>query len=300
MIKMNCELQNEIIGLLPSEELRKAIIERKTIFTDCELLKIVYDFAPDYETRLDLLARLRDDFSGETKKYTELLIRRETICLEEFKRSAEGVVLELHIKDHPDSYDERYVCGSYEAALKLIPLFYSEYECEPTDETIFRIEKRKIFTGEKDEPFSEDYLGDAVLLPSLKLYSVAVQNCRKENCINNEVCDCGECTSVCLYNIEVEFPKIIEAGDVVKYRYGIEGQHERYGVVPYEEDPDTINEYYVIPLDCSDMRYHNFNTDFWDHEHIPAPLLRKVSLDELDEKMREDYIAFMDYLKNKS
>ncbi|MCQ2426340.1 MAG: hypothetical protein MJ070_09370 [Lachnospiraceae bacterium] len=292
---MELELQNEIIGLLPSEELRDAVRERKTAFTDPELLKIVWDYAQDYETRLGMLGRLYDAFTGDIREYTGLLIARQKFCLDELMKPEEDAVFELHIKDTPDSYDERYLCASYEAARKMIPLFFREYECEPTKETVYRIVKRKIYRGKDDEPFSEDYLGHAVLLPSGKLYSVDVLKDEDALCRGNRVC--MDCSLVCIHNIDAAFPRIIANGDVVKFRCAL-GQPERIGVVLFSGEAETECEYYVIPLDCTDVRYHHFDTDFWDHEHVPAPLIMKITPNELNDKMREDYFAFMEYMNN--
>ena len=289
------ELQNEIIGLLPSAELREAIPERGKTFTEPELLKLVCDYAPDYETRLSLLERLRASFTGELREYAGRLIERQKFCLNELLTPEENAVYELHIKDHPDACDERYLCGSYEAAQKLIPLFYREYECGPTEETVFRIEKRKIYRGSDAEPFSEDYLGDAVLLPSGKLYSVNVRKGELDQC-GGTAC-CSKCSLLCPENTDVEFPRIISRGDIVKFRC-TPNQPERIGFVPFFCDSETEIEYYVIPLDCAMIRYRRFDTDFWDHEHIPAPLARKISPDELNEKMREDSLAFTEHLKS--
>lgn len=288
---MNSELLDEIINLLPSDELRKTVFEKNIAFSEQDLLKIVYHYAPDYDIRLCLLDRLCHTFSGKLKEYTELLAKRQRFCLEAFSKCEENTIFELHIKDRPDAYDERYVCCSYEAALKLIPLFYREYECEPTDETYYKIEKRKLFCGRDDEPFSEDYLGVAEFLSSGKLYSVDV------NDLCSGIADCSDCDRICVLDSEMEFPRVIERGDIVKFRYSL-AQPERIGVVPFFCKSETECEYYVIPLDCADMRYHHFDTEFWDHEHIPAPLVRKIPLESLDEKMREDYLAFMEYLKN--
>lgn len=45
--------------------------------------------------------------------------------------------------------------------------------------------------------------------------------------------------------------------------------------------------------------YHDYDMDFLDHTHIDAPFIEKISEDEITEKQRADYRAFMEYLDNR-
>ena len=166
-------LQNEIISLLPSESLKTQVRLSETRFSDDDLLAIAYQYAPDFDSRIEWLQRLEACFTGELREYTSRLIRGQQRMLESFTAPDENAVFELHIQETPDAYDERYICKSYDAALRMIPLFYREYEfARETAVTRYTIVKRRILSEKTG--FTDDSLGEMELLPGLKVYSAAV------------------------------------------------------------------------------------------------------------------------------
>ena len=71
-----------------------------------------------------LLDRFAETASPEIGESARLISAWQRRIFDAFRILGEGEVYELHIKDTPVSYDETYLCGSYEAALAYIDLFY--------------------------------------------------------------------------------------------------------------------------------------------------------------------------------
>ena len=120
-------MKDTVLSLLPSHALREKIREVGYEFTEQELLFILYEYAPTFEERVTLLERFAETATPEIKKTVRLITAWQRRIFDAFRVLGEGEVYELHIKDTPDSYDETYLCGSYEAALAYIDLFYKEY-----------------------------------------------------------------------------------------------------------------------------------------------------------------------------
>ena len=116
---MTDSLQKQILSLLPSEKLKKEITNKSWHFSDRDLLVIAWHYAPDFDARVALLRLLEQQTEGDLKAYIRRIIETQRQMLAGFKSSDARTVFELHIKDTPDSYDERYLCSSFEAALKI-------------------------------------------------------------------------------------------------------------------------------------------------------------------------------------
>ena len=285
-------LYDELIELIPSESLKKAIKDNKSILSDITLLSIAYKCAPDYETRLKYLVLLCDQFTDKMKQYAESLITSERKMLKGFYEDYPDAVFELHIKDSPNSYDEKYLCASIESALKMIPMYYKEYDCTENELSRYKIVKRRVFVGTDAEPFSEDWLGEAVFLPGNILYSVDAEEYRlDDNCSH----DCLECEG-CLDCNTGEYPCFTKNGDVVEF-IDLLDLSKHFGVV-LQNGNDSVNELYIIPLDSERIRYHDFENVFYAHEHCYAPFVEKICPDQLPEKIRKDYFAFLQYINN--
>lgn len=288
---MSYSLQDKVVNLIPSVSLRNAIKETGYHLSDITLLATVFNYAPNFDSRIEYLKLLYNSFSGEIKAYTARIIETQHKMLDEFVKSESGVVFELHIKDTPQSYDERYLCSSFEAAMKMIPLFYQEYGDEENSLSRYHIVKRRIFSASDGEEFSEDYIGEVTLLPGEIIYSVEMDGCRAEDCDGL----CFDCSRYCVSGNDIEYPCFTNDGDAVKYC--IEDGIEKFGVIQQWDDVPA-DECYIIPLDSMRIRYHDFENVFYAHEHIPSPLVEKISADTLPQKMQEDYLAYLAYFKN--
>ena len=286
---MTRELQSQITALIPSNSLKRQLSLSGFSLTDADLLTIAYRYAPDFDTRIDLLRRLAQCFSGELKAYTSRLVSVQQRMLESFLTRGDGEVYELHIKDTPDAYDERYLCRSFEEAMNFIPHFFREYDCEEKAVSRYTIVKRRILSAETG--FSEDALGELVLLPGGKIHSVTVFafDHRAEEC-------CGQCLACdrpCAHCHETLFPVFVRHGDAVKY-YESSGK-ESFGIA-FSLNDRPCSDCYVIPLDSEAVRHHDFANLHDAHQHIPAPLTERIKPEELPEDRKDDYQACLLYI----
>ena len=282
-------LQKQIIALLPSETLKNQIKNTGWRFSERDLLAIAYCYAPDFDARIDLLRQLGQPAGEALKADIRRIVETQMQMLADFKRAEGGTVFELHIKDTPDSYDERYLCSSFEAACKMIPLFYREYDsAKETERSRYEICKRRVFSGRDGEVFAEDELGSLTLLPGGKVCTVELYAyLPPERCGG----DCQDCTLPC-YSLEILFPCFTKDGDAVRYT-------ERSGAVSYgvvlQEDEGPSAECYVIPLDSSEMSYRDFEHIRDAHQHIPAPLVEPIAPEALPKRLKPVFDAFQAY-----
>lgn len=286
------ELQGRIVSLIPSTSLKNQIRLINHRLSDADLLSTAYRYAADYDTRVELLQMLEQQFTGDLRDYTSKLIHVQRQMLEVFLKPEDNTVYELHIKDTPDAYDERYLCKSFDAAIRIIPLFFQEYDCEENSLTRYTIVKRRVLSEEAD--FSDDELGELVMLAGMRVYSVNMWSFdhQAEECAGQ----CLNCNSPCADCHETIFPQFIQHGDAVKF-YDLSGK-ESYGIVlAFNNLP--CSEYYVIPLDSDAVRYHDFDNIHDAHQHIPAPLTERIEEAALPEEIRADYKACLKYILEK-
>ena len=286
---MTNDLQSKIISLIPSHSLKKQIRLSGFHFSDEDLLTTAYQYAPDFETRIELLQALAQTFSGELKEYVSRLILIQRQMLESFLTQEDDVIYELHIKDTPDAYDERYICRSFHDAVGIIPLFHKAYHCEEIASSRYSVAKRRILSEETG--FSEDELGELVLLPGRKVYSVDVYSFfhQAEACSG----ECIDCDRPCADCHEILFPSFVKHGDAVKF-YEYSGE-ESFGII-FDLDGLPDSECYVIPLDSNAVCYHDFANIHNAHAHIPAPMTERIEPEDLPQRMREDYLACRQYI----
>lgn len=286
------ELQSRIVSLIPSTSLKNQIRLINHRLSDADLLSTAYRYAADYDTRVELLQMLEQQFTGDLRDYTSKLIHVQRQMLEVFLKPEDNTVYELHIKDTPDAYDERYLCKSFDAAIRIIPLFFQEYDCEENSLTRYTIAKRRVLSEEAD--FSDDELGELVMLAGMRVYSVNMWSFdhQAEECAGQ----CLNCNSPCADCHETIFPQFIQHGDAVKF-YDLSGK-ESYGIaLAFNNLP--CSEYYVIPLDSDAVRYHDFDNIHDAHQHIPAPLTERIEEAALPEEIRADYKACLKYILEK-
>lgn len=284
---------NEIIELLPSPDLKEKIKETNHQFKDNELLQIIYKYAPTFDLRLKLLSKFAQIASSDVSALAKVYIEYEQEKLKRFIEASDGFIYELHIKETPESYDESYICSSYNASLVCIDCFFEEYDAKETEQTRYRIIKRKIFSECKT--FEEDIYAECVLGANKTILEVSDYHNPRE-CENETLC--SECTEICHRRCDtILFPNFVNDQDIIKY-YHYEGK-PTFGVCLYTED--LAEDLYVIPLNSTTIRDHLFkdDSDYYDHCHIELPLAKLTTPDELDEVMRKNYFDFIGFLKEK-
>ena len=283
-------MTNEIIELLPSADLRAKIKETHHQFKESELLEIIYTYAPTFDARLDLLGRFAEIASPDISALAKAYIEYEQETLARFIEAPEGTVYELCIKETPDSYEEKYLCSSYHAALVCIDRFYEEYAdfSKETEQTRYKILKRKIFF--ESDKFDADAPAECVLGPNKTLSEVSdYQNYFENFCEKKGICPPD--------NDDVMYPCF--AKDLALVKYTESDGEEHFGVClcceSCKKSCGLIDFLYVLRLDGTTIRDRRYVDDFYDHDHIALPKVTLASPDDLDETMRKNYLDFVAY-----
>jgi len=285
---------HEIIELLPSADLKAKIKETNHSFQENELLQIIYKYAPTLDARIDLLERFSRICSSDISLLAKAYIQYEQESFSRFLDASGGFIYELCIKETPDSYEETYVCSSYQAALVCIDRFYETYasiNTKETEKTRYKIVKRKVFS--ENDRFDEDTYGECVLGPGKIVKKTFLYN-NPADCQLDIMCD--ECQKICPYRCDkINFPCFAHNYAIIKYQ-DHEGK-ERFGVNICLESCDG-SELYIVHLDASEIREHRFDAGFLDHEHLEPPLATLATPDDLDEIRRRNYFDFVAYLES--
>ena len=289
---------NEIIRLLPSDDLKEKIKATNYQFTESELLQIIYNYAPTFYEKLSMLEQFSAIASPDVAALAKVYIEYEQNNYNRFMSEDTGFIYELHIKETPDSHDECYICASYKAALVCIDRFYEEYadvNTKETEKSRYRIIKRKVFS--ENDTFEEDAYAECVLGANKTVLEVS--DYRNPTDCDSEIM-CSECKKICPCRCDdLSFPCFVHNYAVIKYK-DYNG-HEHFGVnICLEKCDGMAQELYVIPLDSSEIREHRFDADFFDHEHIELPLATLASPDDLDEVMRKNYFDFVEYWSSRT
>jgi len=285
---MTNSIKDKVLSLLPSKALKNKIKELNHQFTDIELMQIAFLYAQSFDERIELLKEIQSEADVELQEYIRKLTERQYMVLEEFKKNEAGTVYEVHIKEKSDTYEESYLCDSYESVLAIIPEFYKEYENEEPDGVRYKIFKRRLFSGKADDFFEKEYISKMYMRSKGVIRSV-------ESFILSE-CDgvCMECDRICVTKDDVMYPRFVSDKEVVEFE-DYDGR-KRYGVVS-QDDCEAVDEYYVYSLDSEQIIYHDFENLFYAHEHIPAPLVEKIDFETIPEKMKNDYFAYLEFIK---
>lgn len=290
-------MKEEIISLIPSEDLKKKIKETNHTFRENELLQIIEKYAEPRDLRLDMMRRFSEIASPQISALAKEYIRYEEAMLSAFVEGRKSIVYELEIKEDPEAYEERYLCDSYNSALLTIDKFFRRYSfAKENESTVYTISKRYVLSEE--DVFDEDKLAECTLGPGKvirRLWSeeVSTGGCKVDN-------PCSECDQICRHRCdEVKYPNIAENFTLVKYK-GDKGEW-RFAVNLDHPDMDNslLEELYALNLDSRDIAAHNFSGDaiFAAHTHLALPTVALASLDDLTEQERVTYRALVEYLK---
>ncbi len=285
------DFQKIVVEHIKSVSLKKAVEKEQTVFQPVELLKIIYDFVEKYDSRLFLLKTMLSVVDDENIcSYINFLIDELESGLQQLQCNVPDYVFELHIKNTPDAFDERYICKSFSSAVSLIDEFYNEYSLKPDVSAKYEIVKRKVYDSDKDK-FGEDFAGSCTLNRNKEICGMTV---RSERNFHN--CDgmCFKCERLCMTNTDIRFPAFVGYKDLVRYR-------DTDGSIHYGVNWDNVGfqgeEGYIIPLDSFALMYRNFDKAHDFHKHIPYPFVDKAELSDLTDENRAVYNEYVAYLE---
>ncbi len=285
---MNKETHDKIVALIPSESLKNAIKETNFEFPELDLFRITIRCSTSLDECIDILNEAKSEFSPQLAKYTEEYIEYQNRALELFMKPEANYVYIVEVLPQ-----ERYVFGTAEEAIEFTALYpKTEYS---TPVRSFFIEKTPVLQLSK--------VNDDVL-------TAGTHNC---TAIDGKVVDvstaydcdykfpkkcdgyCLDCEKFCHFREEDEmaYPKFFENGDLIKYPDDRNGYEY---AISLGADNDCMWSAYCVPLNSAEVVYHAFEDSFYAHQHSDLFGVEKADISELDDKMREDYLAFREYL----
>lgn len=287
----------KIIELLPSEDLKVQIKETNHRFEEKELLQIIYDYAPTFDKKQELLYQFANISSVDISAQAQAYAKYDQDVFENFTKESGGFVYELHIKENPNCEKVSYICSSYEAALACIDRYYEEYAdygFKETNKTRYQIVKRKIFS--ENQGLEKDINAELVLGENktvLKIWSYDDINCNSETL-------CSDCEEICPSRvININYPIFAQNHDIIKY-LDDEGQTRLAVNIWDSKWGKTASHYFVIPLDADIFRSLDYDDYSFYHNHISLPLATIGKPEELDAATRRDYCDFIKFLNNKN
>lgn len=286
---MNKEIHDKIVKLIPSESLKKAIKETGFQFSELDLFRIITRCSPSLDVCIDTLNEAKSEFSPQLAKYTEEYIEYQKGALELFMKHEANYVYMVEVLPQ-----ERYIFGTAEEAIEFTALYPKTEYATPIRR--FFIEKTPVLRLSR--------VNDDVL-------TAGTHNCTATDGHVVEVssaydcdykfpkkCDgrCLDCEIFCHFKDEDEmaFPKFFENGDLIKFPDDRDGYEY---AISLGADADCGWTAYCVPLDSAEVVYHVFEDSFYAHQHPDLFEVEKADVSELDEKMREDYLAFRKYLE---
>ena len=281
-------VQNRLVAALPSRPLREAVLRQKHCFSEIDLLAIAYRYSENHQEKTAAMLMLADALPEPFSSYARSMAEWMGKSFELFTQQEAGAVFELHIQTEPNTYDERYLCADYDTALRMIPLFFEEYESEEGEHVQYDIVKRKVISG---NAFFEDEMGRCCLGPNRTVRAVRLHDYPQPN---QASCDgyCSECQRLCVRRVEISFPCFVHDGDIVAFT-NPHDRYVRYGVSLFGE-ATMPEDYCVIPFDAHMFRCRYYDKYVDAHEHIAAPyILELLTREQLPPKYRQHYDCVM-------
>lgn len=281
------KLQKEILGCFTSEKFRQRL--KDYVFTEKELLSIAYHYAPSFDERLRLM-RLLAEHAPSVSDQAERCIAWQKNILERFQQCHDTVVYELHIKTCPQSYEDRYLCRSFETALEMLDGYCKEYDIKESPYASYEIVKRKIL--QSGQPFAEDCVQICELNAQREVLTI-YRGFESDSEYGSCSVECDECSHPCISMTHVSFPVFIS--DRAPVRFFERGEYPRYGIHLNFDHAEKLDEYYIIPFDSATIARSEFD-DFWCHAHIRCPYAEEVSAEELPPEFQLGYERFVAWL----
>ena len=145
--------EKKIINLIPSLSMKEEIVKTKHHFTDLELLAMIDKFENIFSKRIYLYNQAKKVFNDKKiLSFINRYIKKELKKYEELINNInESEIYEVFIRSNPNSYEEHYLCPTYESCFNTIINFYKCYKdfAEVTELSEFTIQKRMICDRKK-------------------------------------------------------------------------------------------------------------------------------------------------------
>lgn len=300
---INRKLEKEIINLIPSKTLKDEIYMRKHKFSDLELAQIVIEFASTWKEMMDYLFKLKKEIKeAKVVEYISQYIEIEQKQYELLVANDSDYVYEVDM--YPGSPGDKYLCPSYESAYITIGSYekaYKEFIDIRVKNNII-ISKCKVAIRENPEDIDE---GEGPVY--------AVLNSDKEIKRIYSYLEDVDIEKIGIELNAIKYPDCFKEGDLVyintqnfpefilsSYNYYIEfDENKRYGINSFDNIKkfgEEVDECCFLDLSSEYVEYKKIENNkegyceyLMDHMHIDFGYLEKAKLEELPNKIYEDY-----------
>ncbi len=224
---MNKAFYRKIINLIPSADMKNYVISNGFQFREKDLLKIILEYAPTFDKRLELFEEASRLLSDKKMR----LLAKKRIAFENrqydaFMQSGPDFVYQIKIKSYMNTFDteEEYIVKSFDEAIILIKKFLIYYDVKGAERISTRFTITKFSTKTPDKPSDFSYkklkvgdIGDCVLDDKLRIISLDMYYFGKEvTCKSGDV-DCDECERCIEDGFTTHFPHFLNKYDLVAY-----------------------------------------------------------------------------------
>lgn len=309
---INRKLEKEIINLIPSKTLKDEIYMRKHKFSDLELAQIVIEFASTWKEMMDHLFELKKEIKeAKVVEYISQYIEIEQKQYELLVSNDSNYVYEVDM--YPGSPGDKYLCPTYESAYITIESYekaYKEFIDIRVKNNII-ISKCKVAIRENPEDIEE---GEGPVY--------AVLNSDKEIKRIYSYLEDVDIETIGIELNTIKYPDCFKEGDLVyinteklpefnlsSYNYYIEfDENKRYGINSFDNIKkfgEEVDECCFLDLSSEYVEYKKIENNkkgyceyLMDHMHIDFGYLEKAKLEELPNKIYEDYKYAIETLNN--
>lgn len=277
-----------------SNSLMQYILAFNYSFTELELVKLVYDYSSDFDTRVNLLNHLYVIVTDLDVKPKILVgIQYLLQSKEMFLQLEEDCIYDLHIHDITRPYDNDHLFGkSYQSVISKLDYYYKHYshiDVKETSNTRYTITKRNIREFASSDEFEDDAIGDCLLKPGKIVYTYDYWPLRNYE-VNSDGTEDDQVWSA-IMSIEINYPDFIREYSLISYsNYS---HNKTFGiVVPDSENSSPLTELYILPISrkifevasskqTNERNIHNF------HQHIEIAEIEVENVNEVDEFTKE-------------
>ena len=271
-----------IIDLLPSQDLKNKISETNHKFKLRELLQIVQDYGCTFSEKQELWSYILEN-SDKDKNLIKSYVYYQNSLLKRFKEDGKFLV---HISGYNYADYKEYTLNSFNECMSAINYFLDEHiERPPSTIAIRKFHDENteigIFDGKYQLVCQLNSCGQIVKIFD---YTHAGVDCSLS---------CIDCDFDCVHAFyRVKYPSFVNENEVVKY---YDNGKYQYGIcIIY---PNTFcSDYDILPISSPVLKERLYDMDGEAYISVPAPLVEKMDFDELSDKEKEDYYAYMKYL----
>lgn len=253
-MKTTDNFYRQIISLIPSPDLKDAIAAHDHLFGEEELLKIIFENAPSFAKKLEMLDTAAELFADkQARAHARNTAAHQRRMFDAFMADDADHVYETEIRIRGQYEDEKYVAKSYADSLVIIKSYLSRYRfgADDLDGARFCICKKTAFPPKTPRDINDKVgtVGECLLDINLDILSLYMYRFGKEIPCPKDVDYCDLCKRRCIDGIMPHYPLFLNKYDLVAFYNDLPNDPSSvtYGFLGYGMD-ECDDDSYVIDL----------------------------------------------------